>query len=211
MFQLLPRLMALAIVVASGLVQGYWTNRWNTTAELEDAAVRLERVPLTIGEWQGSPAEYDQRVVRRFGFAGLLSRRYVNQKTGEEMAALVVCGRPGPIAAHGPEICYAGEGYEAVAPAVKRGVGSHGFWMCDFQKPEIAGLRCLRVYWSWSSTGEWVAAESPRLMFARSPVLYKLYLIRDTTLSRDHVQDATCMEFAGEFLRESRSLLFPAL
>jgi hypothetical protein len=201
--------MAIAIVVASGLVQGHWTNRWSTSAELEDAASRLERIPLTIGEWQGSSVEYDHRVVGRFGFAGLVSRRYVNRKSGEEIVVLVVCGRPGPIAAHGPEICYAGEGYEAVAPPVKRGVGPKSFWMSDFQKPGITGLKSLRVYWSWSSTGEWVAAESPRLMFARSPVLYKLHLIRDTTLSRDQVPDATCMEFAGEFLRESRSLLFP--
>ena len=41
------------LVLATGLVHGFWTDRWVKGSEPIDAAGRYPDVPLTIGNWEG--------------------------------------------------------------------------------------------------------------------------------------------------------------
>ena len=110
----IPYVLVLLILVTSGAITGIWTRRWETPPELAArnlASIGL--VPETIGDWTGLSQQLDPRVMEIAEIDGYLMRRYVNDR-GDAVSVLLVCGRPGPISVHTPDICYAGIGYEPV-------------------------------------------------------------------------------------------------
>src|ERR1700722_7933279 len=114
--QIVASLLAFAMLVGSGLVYGQLTDRWGTSSALAQAVARLDRVPRSIGDWKGQDAKRDQINLKQFDRAqirGYLVRNYRNERDGREIMVMLVCGRPGPIAVHTPDVCYAGAGYEA--------------------------------------------------------------------------------------------------
>jgi hypothetical protein len=109
-------------------------------------------------------------------------RRYTNARTGDVVSVLLVCGRPGPMAAHTPDVCYGGAGYEMVGQPVRRtyrptDAGPAEFWTARFHKPSDPLGGQLRIYWSWNARGDWEAADNARLAFAGAGALYKIYVI----------------------------------
>jgi hypothetical protein len=183
MARVLPLLTAIPLVLATGMAEGLWTNRWVTSQALNEATARLDTVPLSAGDWEGQAEQLDERQASRAEFTGYLLRHYVHRRTKGSVSVLIACGRPGPIAMHTPDICYAGLGYELVAPTQPRVVEVPGlsrpaeFEVGHFQRPGLAGPEQLALFWAWSSTGEWLAPAHPRLAFAREPALYKAYVI----------------------------------
>jgi hypothetical protein len=182
MLRTLLLLTATAVVVLAGVVHGYRTDRWGTSPDLQRAVDNLSRVPLALGDWQGQddPEKLDARQVERGQLAGYLSRRYVNRLNGSEVKILLMCGRPGPISVHTPDICFQGIGYEllgeekyppgATAPEMKMG---------RFRLTETPAPQHLCTLWSWNADGTWQVPDNPRLAFVRFPALYKLYVICD--------------------------------
>src|SRR4051794_17378937 len=120
--RLLPFLGAAAVLTASGVVHGLWTDRWGAD-DLPAAAARLGRVPYQIGDWKGAPAEVDALMLAQAEAAGHLSRKYVNPSTGAEVSVLVVCGRTSAIAVHTPDICYVRSGYTPVGEVARQPLG----------------------------------------------------------------------------------------
>ena len=51
----------LSLFVVAGIVHGLWTDRWRSSPALEQAVAKLEGVPATIGEWDGTPIEINER------------------------------------------------------------------------------------------------------------------------------------------------------
>lgn len=202
-----PTVAAVAILIASGLAQNRWSDGRESAEALRSAAERIGRLPLTIGDWSGTATPFDPRGLDRAGIAGLVARRYVDRKTGAAVSLLLVCGPPGPIAAHGPEVCYAGSGYEAVADPVRRASGDgDAFWLGEFRKagnapPPVAPLR---IAWAWSDDGRWRAADRPRLAFAGKTVLYKLYLVFEPAAPGADPR----LEFAGQLAPVLKSFVF---
>src|SRR5690242_19074263 len=97
-------------LVASGLVHGFWTDRWQASPETREAADQLDQLPRELGDWRAralpvQPGQAGQ------GVAGCIQRRYVNDKTGAIVVLALVCGRPGPVSIRSPEICYVASGY----------------------------------------------------------------------------------------------------
>jgi hypothetical protein len=181
-----PLLTAILLVAATGVVHGLRTNRWSVSRELESAVARLDRVPTVIGDWEGKPSELDRRQLEAAGIAGHLVRRYVNRQNGEAVTLLIVCGRPGPIAVHTPDVCYSGIGFELREAVTKVTVEAGSpprpaeFCRGDFVKqgpaPSPSGLR---IFWAWDAAGPWAAPENPRLTYAPYRALYKLYVVRE--------------------------------
>src|SRR6516162_5920447 len=95
---------ASAALVASGLVHGFWTDRWMPPADVARATERLDDLPLEIGPWKGHKVEIKPGQAGA-GVAGFIQRRYENVQTGASVAVAVVCGRPGPVSIHTPEVC----------------------------------------------------------------------------------------------------------
>jgi Protein of unknown function (DUF3485) len=177
-----------ALLVASGLVRGHLTGRWGASGELASAVARLGRVPTSIGEWEGRDVPMDPRQIDRAGIQGYLSRSYRNARDGREVTILLVCGLPGPIAVHTPDICYRGAGYESDSDPVAAAPGPAGaapgrFLGARFRKAGAAVPETLDILWAWNAGAAWEAPGQPRAAFAGRPWLYKAYQItrRDET------------------------------
>ena len=195
-----PVLSAIPRLLSYGVGEGLWTDRLRLSAQLEQGPERLARLPTTLGVWEGSDEELDPRQVKQAELRGHLLRRYVNGATGETLTVLAVCGRPGPVAVHSPEVCYGGAGFVPARPRARHAVGSEGpagadtFWSERYHKPGSAVPEHLHLYYSWKAAGVWAAAANPRLAFARERALYKVYVVRrlarpDEPAEQDPVPD----------------------
>jgi hypothetical protein len=210
--RLFPTLAAVAAIMIAGAIPGLWAGRWVSSATVEEAASHLPNIPAVVGEWAGrdlpvTPAE--QSLANASGF---LRRRYVNSRTGAVVTLLVLCGRSGPLSLHTPEICMAGSGFDEIGKASRYeipGSAENRLWVRQFQKMSPSPV-CVRVFYGWSASGPWEAPDYPRFVFARSPVLYKLYVFRDLSDPNEPLDG----DPAGELLRglttPLRAILFPS-
>lgn len=175
---------ACCILTAAAIAHGRRTDRWEEAVDLKAAALQLDQLPLQLGDWDGKPIEVPAAQVAAASAAGITSRRYSNRYTGAEVNVMVICGRPGPVAVHPPDICYAGAGY-APGPKQIQPIGENdSAWVADFKRggPQPA---TLRIRWAWSNGGNWKASTSPRMDFARSKALLKIYVVRSIPQSGD--------------------------
>jgi hypothetical protein len=208
-----PAFLMLPLIVGYGMFQGLWAGRWLPSEEVERAAQRLRALPQRLGDWEGSDEELGSRELERAGIHGYVMRHYTNQITGQVVSVLLVCGRPGPIAVHTPDVCLDGSGYEQLAAEIRRGIGEGTgaavFWVADFRKKAALAPQTLRVYWSWNAAGEWLAADHPRLQFAPCPVLYKLYVLCDVAGPDLPAADDPALDLLTALLPEAQRVLFP--
>jgi hypothetical protein len=211
-----PVAAAAVLLVSYGVAEGWWTNRWRDSDNLETAFGRAQSLPMTLGNWNAQPLELTARELAVGQIKGSCYRRYVNRATGKAVTMLLVCGRPGPIAAHAPDVCFAGAGYEEVSNSVRRPVpaaaaGVNGdFHTANFRKQDGPIPHPLRVSWSWNAGGDWQTPASPRFSFARYPVLYKLYLVQQLDHTDDQVAQDACDDFMRQLLPELQRRLFPS-
>ena len=204
---------AFALIISSGVVQGLWTDRWQTSPRLEEQAARLRRIPVDLGDWKGEPIDLDPVRLTRLGVVGHMARRFTHRFNGTVVLVIVVCGRPGHIAVHTPEVCFGSVGYEPIAPperlAIPVGPGGRPaeFKATRFAKQPRAPKQ-LRAFWSWSATGDWLAPDNPRLTFSRHPFLYKLYVIQEVTVLDRQPKDDPCLDLIDKLLTELGATLF---
>jgi hypothetical protein len=216
MKRILPVLTAVILLVASGVVHGLRTDRWGSAADVQAAAARLEAVRPKLGDWESEPVKVDTPQLEAAEVVGYLSRRYKHRFKGSEVIVLVVCGRAGPISVHPPEICYQGAGYGLVEARQKYQVPGDDvtpaadLWTADFtrQGPDPDPLR---VFWAWSTDGQWTAPEDPRFTFAASGVLYKLYLVRRLNKSlKEPLKEDPSLDLLQVLLPELQRCLSPS-
>jgi hypothetical protein len=214
MSKAIPTAAAFLLLAAYGVAEGLWTDRWNTSRAAEIAAARLAGVPRTIGEWEGEDAELDPRVIALAELKGYVQRKYTHRETGSVVSVLLLCGRPGPISVHTPDVCFQGQGYVLTAPPQRRGVEAAGlrteFWNGRFEHKGALVPESTTVFWSWSADGRWQAPDNPRLHFAREGALFKLYVIRSVVQAGDRpVGDPDLDAFMAAFLPAAQAALFP--
>lgn len=175
----------LAATLAAAAWQGRAAGRWTPLPPLDPYVDALAAVPAQLGEWQGTDTTLDDPdSLKRGGIDGYLSRRYRHRRTGDEVVVLIVCGRPGPISVHTPDVCYRGAGFTAVGePALvdcRLPDRKLALWDLRFHPPAArAGDADLEIRWGWLAGGPLEAPANPRLAFAGKPALYKLYVIRE--------------------------------
>lgn len=217
---LLPPAMVKAILiglaaiglVTVGIYEGQWTNRWGDSSALAVAAARLERIPAEFNDWVGTSRTMDPLVQRVAGAVGYVDRNYRHRLTGASVDVLLLCGPSGSIAAHTPDVCFAGVGYTMrQAAPVKRflpGSNSISYWSARFEKASPSDPALL-VNWAWGVDGDWSASETPRKDFMLQQALYKLY-----TTARIPFHDSDGTETATKvdaFLKEFLPLVKNAL
>ncbi len=199
----LPVVGATLLLVGAGCALGLWTDRWGLSADLEQAPGKLARLPRAVGPWHGTDEVLDQRQARAAEARGYLLRRYAHADSGATLSVLVVCGRPGPVAVHSPEVCYGGSGFTPDGPRQRRQVAVEGasapaeLWVERYRKSEAALPEHVQIYYAWNAWGAWTAADNPRLKFASARALYKLYVVR--RLPRD--AEASAADPIPGFLR----------
>jgi hypothetical protein len=182
MRRVVPVVIVILLLLAYGIAEGLWTGRWQPAQELTLAPTRLRSVPHSVGPWQGQDEKLDERQVQQADLHAHLLRRYVHAQTTETLTLLAVCGQPAPIAAHTPEICYAGNGFARFGARQRYQVETDEFsvpaefWVERYVKKAILP-EYLQIYYAWNGSG-WEAVDNPLLRFARSRILYKLYVVR---------------------------------
>jgi hypothetical protein len=199
-------------LLAAGLVHGFWTDRWTQSNETKEAADRLPHIPLVLGDWEGKDIEVKPGQAGA-GVVGCLQRSYFNRHRGATVVMALVCGRPGPVGTHTPEVCYGANGYlvgkrqarnlEAEQPAV--------FWTSDAVRTRVSDETRVRLYWAWNGGEGWVASPDARQQFPRYryPVLHKLYVLRDLSGSpREASKDEPCEAFLQAALPALHKALF---
>jgi hypothetical protein len=215
----MPRWLVIVLAV-SGLAAAAVVDRLTsgaTSGDGKEAASRLEKIPAEFGDWTSTENPMDEKVLRVAEAAGNVSRTYVNRKNGSQISVLLLCGPTGPIGAHEPKYCYAGNGFEMsgkpqkVALTAPDGTAAT-YWSVLFEKKAPTGEAPLRVCWMWGLDGDWQASDSPRSEFALRRALYKLYVTR----SESKAPPATLMgaaapdpiqEFLTAFLPEAKKAL----
>jgi hypothetical protein len=202
----------LLAVLGSGGAAGFWNGRWGSSPSVQQAASRLHRVPLSLGlDWDVQALTLSSRTAGIAELEGYLCREYFDRRKGTRISVLLACGRAGPISVHTPEICYAGAGYVRVG-APKSYEGAAGlpfqFRVCDFQKTNVATPTLLRVFLSWGFQGKWSAPANPRLTFAASPYLYKLYVVRSMSKANDPIDQDPATELIKELMPQLQKALF---
>jgi uncharacterized protein DUF3485 len=211
MSRLLPLGLVLIVVTASGTVHGLWSGRWNVLDGPERAAARLAQMPLTVGDWDGRIGELDERQMEVADLSGDCVCEYVNRRTGTVVSTLLVCGRPGPVSVHTPEICYVGNGYDLMRPRYlfrDASLAGAELWVYDFYKPQASTPDRLRIFCAWTTKGTWSAPENPRLIFFREPALYKLYVTRKMLQAEEPLEDDPAVDFLKVFLPQLQKSMF---
>jgi hypothetical protein len=198
--------------VGAGIVHGFWTDRWVPCGEVEAAVERLGAIPLHLGEWRGEDINIDPGQTAP-GVAGSLTRRYTSRARAASVMMALVCGRPGPVATHTPEVCYGASGYLV---ADKKAVQLGGldpaaqFWTADATRTRSTEETRLRIYWAWTGGEGWVASHEARRDFPRHryPVLHKLYVLRELAEGEARGKDEACEAFLHALLPALQAALF---
>jgi len=207
MFRVLPTIIAISLIAACGLLQRYWIGRVSDEEVLREAASRLALIPSVAGDWDGHDLTMDSREFKQTEANGVLQRRYVHRRSGETVMMTLLCGRPGPICVHTPEVCFPGAGFEEQGVGSKYSVPGENdaqFWVRRFQK-QAAVSEQWRILYSWTSNGNWQAADSPRLAFAGRPVLYKLYLMRRLSTAKEPLDADPTLNLLGALRPQLRA------
>ncbi|SIN67712.1 Protein of unknown function [Singulisphaera sp. GP187] len=214
MLRSLPMVAALILVIAAGIVHGRWTQRWTVSHAIEEAAAKIDRLPTTLGDWQGEAFELDRKQLELAEIAGYVARRYTDRIQGDVVTILLVCGAPGPISVHTPDICYSGAGFEPIGAPREFSLPSEPssppaqFRNGLMVKTSTPVPAYLRILWSWSASGNWEAPQNPRLTFASKDVLYKLYVIREQTSADERAEADPSPRFLRLLLPELQQILF---
>ena len=206
MLRLVPPLIAAVLIIGTGIVHGFWTDRWVPAVEPQVAADRLAGIPLTIGEWDGKDPEKPGETVP--GVVGSLQRRYTNRVTGASVMIALVCGRPGPVSIHTPDSCYTASGYKlGTWSAVSPGEGAN-FWTADAVRTKATEETRLRIFWAWNGGQGWSSPDDARTTFARYPVLHKLYVLRELSSLSEPIKDDPGLTFMRALLPALDAHLF---
>jgi hypothetical protein len=203
------------VLAASGVAHGLRTERWQKSNATSQAAQRLQQIPMTLGPWEATSSELAEDVLKKAEIVGYISRDYINRETGSVVSVLLVCGRPGPIAVHTPDICFRGHGYVFRSKEKQHEISvvdsatPARFWLATPDKESGGVLDYLRVLWSWTPNGTWTAPDNPRLTFASEQVLYKLYITQHLSSPQDPADDDDCTKFVRLLIPTLQRFLFP--
>jgi hypothetical protein len=214
MLRMLPVVVMLPVVLAYGVAEGLWSDRWQLCPELEQSPRRLASLPAQIGTWQGEDEEVNPQVVRQAELRGHLLRHYVQPYTGEAVTVLVVSGRPGPIAVHAPQVCFGGAGFAPAAPRTRFTLDAGGgtsagvFWSERYQKDGAAIPEQLHIYYAWNTGTGWEAVDNARLHFAAARALYKIYVVRNLPRLDEPAENDPVPDFLRLLMPELDRCLF---
>lgn len=206
MFRLLSLMVALALVLGVGAVHGTWTDRWGRSEVLEAAAERLAALPDDLDDWKGVAYEQEPEALALAGAVTHYSRTFTDPVTGDKVLVMLLLGKPARMSVHRPEHCYRAAGYAMLTEQIGVQLRPQGedadssFSTALFSREETSGPNQLRIFWSFSDGSPWKCPKSPRLEYARSPLLYKLYVLRNVNSAQDAIADDPCIRLMGKLL-----------
>jgi hypothetical protein len=179
--------LACLLLAASGGIRWWQARRVEAVlAGGRNAPFPLDELPMALGDWRGEATELDPKIARRTGATDLVTRRYVDRRTGAIVEAIVLYGPSTEVYGHIPEVCYLAGGYEKVAGPDTRTVRVGGdavpFRALLYSKGEGGQADLHEVYYSWRYRTHW----SPDVVnlykrLERVPGMLKVHLARRVT------------------------------
>jgi hypothetical protein len=166
----------LLLVVAGGIVQGQYSDRWSKLEPADAVRIRLQHVPRTLAGWSSTDAQLSPRQLEIAQAEVCFDRVYNRAGIMGQVRVTVLTGRPGPLAVHTPDVCYTNNGYTALDTPRQLRVGTEQqLWHLRLL-PASQGPP-LEVLWGWSTDGTWQATRDPRGTFAHVGRLFKVYVV----------------------------------
>lgn len=194
------------LVGGAAVVHGSVTQRWAVFAPDPTRTNRLHALEVRFLDWQPAEVPTEMPVNER---SIATARRYLSASGTQSAVVTIFSGIPGSVSTHTPDVCYVGSGFRCLRGPRKEsmelpGGGTATFYVADFEKKTATRVERVRIRWSWSIDGTWVAPDNPRWQFARRlnavPELYKLYIASPLPeLDEDHTpeDDPAALAFAA--------------
>jgi hypothetical protein len=215
MFRTVLVLSAAGLLAVNGLLHGLWSQRWSGLTEqaVQAATEKMQRIPLTVGNWDGHLVENNQAALPEEVVGRNVTVRYVHRTSGQVVLVYLACGHTQAMELHTPVECYPANGYRVVAPAARvspepaAGADRAEFWGATFGQGETGTPVYLRIFWSWKDTGRWQAPDNPGRAFRSSPYLYKVYAIRELVTPEEPVEGDPALDCVTGLTRELHKVL----
>jgi hypothetical protein len=217
-----PIAVVVALIAGSAVFEGIKMERWakhETSAEQKVFAERMKSIPFAFGDWESSDEPISQRDLEGARAAGHYSRRFHNRlDSSKEVNILIIVGAPSDICAHTPEKCYANSGFDALGEndhyIINVGKTPAEFYTNRFRRGESGeAIQNLRIFWSFSVDGSWLAPTSPKYQFqlAGYSALCKIYAITELPAnSEGRPDESAAVGFLEKFLPVVNEHLFPS-
>ncbi len=205
MSRVLPVLIGILVLVTTGLVHGWWTDRWHPSNELLQATQRLNQLPTQLGDWKSEEHLQDPQVLEMAGAVGHYSRTFVDPRSGSRVLVILLVGKAARMAVHRPEHCYTAAGYRMTGSPIQVKIQPNGHAVSEFDtalftRDDPGGPNQMRIFWSFGSSHGWSVPSSPRWKFAQERVLYKLYVLRNVAGDPGPIIQDPCIQVLGELL-----------
>jgi hypothetical protein len=196
---------AIALTIASGVVQGLLSNRWGGSDLDRQIGAKLESLPEQFANWElKKSSALDKDAIDQLEPYGYIQREYVNRRSGASIGVLILVGPSGPISVHTPEVCFESRDHQQLGERVKISIPARDredtIWKTTFRLSGVDG-RLLNIYYAWSTGGHWQAAENPRFSLATRPYLYKIQITNQTPKENGDDRGPTA-DAAMEFLTD---------
>ncbi len=195
------------LLLASSGLDSFLNRELNDPTAIAAAIPKLSRLPSTIGSWTSTELQIDDREIRHGGIAGSLRRVYRHAENGKTATLTLLCGAAGPISVHPPTACFEGVGYSlASGPTLTEIKDVEGVPVslnrATFRPQEAGVAEVVRVFWGWSTDGNWDAPSNPRVAYHGEPVLFKLYVVdRGFETADDLAQSESLLKDALPLIR----------
>jgi hypothetical protein len=208
--------LACVVLAASGGIRAWQVRRIQGVLRDERTApFPLAQVPLTLGDWRGEPTTIDPKIARGTGATDLITRQYVDQRTGTTLAAIILYGPSTEVYGHVPERCYPTAGFEQVAGPdlrdVRAGRLDVPFRSLVYRKGEGGQADRREVYYSWRyGNGRWSLEIGKFKQLERAGGMFKIHV--DRLISERERRDVgnPCEAFLKVLIPELERLLAAA-
>src|ERR1700735_2746281 len=102
------KLVVVAVILAASGGTRLWQAR-GVERPMERGRVSpfpLADLPMELDSWKGRPTTLDSKLVRGSGSTDIITRHYVNERTGVGLDVVVLYGPTSDMFIHIPELCY---------------------------------------------------------------------------------------------------------
>jgi Protein of unknown function (DUF3485) len=180
----------------------------------------LAQLPRTMGTWQadeGSETTLDPEVARFAGASEHIVRGYIDERSGERAAALILYGLATKVCGHVPEVCYPAAGYQVVRGPIDHSITVPGvkgpvrYRWAIYTKRVGRISQYVETYCTFLHRGDWLpeTEKSRWKMFRYDPGLFKVQIEHFLSSLRES-GEGPCEDLLAQFVRQVNDRLPPA-
>ena len=209
------RLAVVAMILAVSGGTRFWQERRleQTLQAGRVSPFRLADLPMDLGDWKGQNSVMNPTIIRGTGSSDMISRRYVNQRTGVAIDAVVLYGPTSEMFIHTPEVCYPAAGFDPMDSPVERPIVVEStttstnktavpFRSLAFTKGEGGLADIQEVYYSLWYDGGWTTRTTTPKASQRIPGMYKVQIARRISAHERRDIDNPCESFLASLIVE---------